>query len=39
MIPGDLVAVFNFRFSTESTVEGLQKRVADILDKLSLIHI
>ena len=36
VIPGDLVAVFNFRFSTESTVEGLQKRVADILDKHDL---
>ena len=36
VIPGDLVAVFNFRFSTESTVEGLQKRVADILDKHGL---
>ncbi len=28
--------MFNFRFSTESTVEGLQKRVADILDKHGL---
>ena len=36
VIPGDLVAIFNFRFSTESTVEGLQKRVADILDKHDL---
>ncbi|WP_409317639.1 succinyl-diaminopimelate desuccinylase [Pseudomonas sp. KCJK9016] len=36
VIPGDLVALFNFRFSTESTVEGLQKRVADILDKHNL---
>ncbi|MBM7059860.1 succinyl-diaminopimelate desuccinylase [Pseudomonas sp. UL073] len=36
VIPGDLVAVFNFRFSTESTVEGLQQRVAAILDKHGL---
>jgi len=36
VIPGDLVAVFNFRFSTESTVEGLQQRVAAILDKHEL---
>jgi succinyl-diaminopimelate desuccinylase len=32
VIPGDLQAVFNFRFSTESTVEGLKQRVIDILD-------
>ncbi|MCD5994770.1 succinyl-diaminopimelate desuccinylase [Pseudomonas sp. CDFA 602] len=36
VIPGELVAVFNFRFSTESTVEGLKSRVAEILDKHSL---
>ncbi len=36
VIPGELVAVFNFRFSTESTVEGLQKRVEAILDKHGL---
>jgi succinyl-diaminopimelate desuccinylase len=36
VIPGDLTAVFNFRFSTESTVEGLQQRVATILDKHGL---
>ncbi|WP_288374767.1 succinyl-diaminopimelate desuccinylase [uncultured Pseudomonas sp.] len=36
VIPGDLVALFNFRFSTESTVEGLQQRVAAILDKHQL---
>ncbi|MGY4531143.1 succinyl-diaminopimelate desuccinylase [Pseudomonas sp. TE3786] len=36
VIPGDLEAVFNFRFSTESTVEGLQQRVATILDKHGL---
>ncbi|MFR0672485.1 succinyl-diaminopimelate desuccinylase [Enterobacterales bacterium AW_CKDN230030176-1A_HGKHYDSX7] len=32
VVPGELTALFNFRFSTESTVEGLQQRVAAILD-------
>ncbi|HEX8595913.1 MAG TPA: succinyl-diaminopimelate desuccinylase [Pseudomonas sp.] len=36
VIPGELVAIFNFRFSTESTVEGLKQRVATILDKHDL---
>lgn len=36
VIPGELEVVFNFRFSTESTVEGLQQRVATILDKHGL---
>ena len=36
VIPGELKAVFNFRFSTESTVEGLQQRVSAILDKHGL---
>ncbi|THG84102.1 succinyl-diaminopimelate desuccinylase [Pseudomonas sp. A-1] len=36
VIPGELTALFNFRFSTESTVDGLQKRVAAILDKHGL---
>lgn len=36
VIPGELKAVFNFRFSTESTVEGLQQRVAAILDQHGL---
>jgi len=36
VVPGDLTALFNFRFSTESTVEGLQQRVAAILDKHEL---
>jgi len=31
VIPGSLVIDFNFRFSTESTPEGLQQRVRDIL--------
>lgn len=33
VIPGELTCVFNFRFSTESTVESLQQRVAAILDR------
>jgi succinyl-diaminopimelate desuccinylase len=31
VIPGTLVIDFNFRFSTESTPEGLQQRVVDLL--------
>ncbi|MEN3365644.1 MAG: succinyl-diaminopimelate desuccinylase [Burkholderiales bacterium] len=33
VIPGEVVIDFNFRFSTASTVEGLQQRVHAILDK------
>ena len=36
VIPGELEVICNFRFSTESTVEGLQQRVAAILDKHGL---
>mgnify|MGYP002775070576 CR=1 FL=1 len=36
VIPGSLVADFNFRFSTESTPEGLQKLVHDVLDRHGL---
>jgi succinyl-diaminopimelate desuccinylase len=36
VIPGELLVVFNFRFSTESTVEALQRRVEDILSKYAL---
>ena len=36
VIPGTLEAVFNFRFSTESTVESLQQRTAAILDSHGL---
>jgi succinyl-diaminopimelate desuccinylase len=36
VIPGELKAIFNFRFSTESTVEGLQQRVMAILNKHGL---
>ena len=32
IIPGEVVIDFNFRFSTASTVEGLQQRVRAILD-------
>ncbi|MFF7708069.1 succinyl-diaminopimelate desuccinylase [Pseudomonas sp. NPDC007930] len=36
VIPGTLTALFNFRFSTESSVDGLKQRVAAILDKHGL---
>ena len=36
VIPGEVVIDFNFRFSTESTPEGLQARVLAILDKHGL---
>lgn len=36
VIPGDLEVMFNFRFSTESTVESLQQRVIDTLNKHDL---
>ena len=36
VIPGAVVIDFNFRFSPESTIEGLQKRVLAILDKHGL---
>ncbi|MGM3388490.1 succinyl-diaminopimelate desuccinylase [Stutzerimonas stutzeri] len=36
VIPGTLEVVFNFRFSTESTVEDLKQRTAAILDKHGL---
>jgi len=36
VIPGTLVVDFNFRFSTESTPDGLQARVADILARHGL---
>jgi acetylornithine deacetylase/succinyl-diaminopimelate desuccinylase-like protein len=36
VIPGTVVVDFNFRFSTESTAEGLQQRVADILARHGL---
>ena len=36
VIPADAVVDFNFRFSTESTAESLQRRVAGTLDGLEL---
>jgi len=36
VIPGHLDILFNFRFSTASTVDGLQKRVHAILDRHGL---
>ncbi|MBB1313904.1 MULTISPECIES: succinyl-diaminopimelate desuccinylase [Aliivibrio] len=36
VIPGTAEIMFNFRFSTESTVEGLQQRVIELLDKHNL---
>ena len=36
IIPGNVVVDFNFRFSTESTPEGLQQRVADVLHRHGL---
>ena len=36
VIPGEVVVEFNFRFSTESTAEGLKQRVHALLDRHSL---
>jgi succinyl-diaminopimelate desuccinylase len=36
IIPGDVVVDFNFRFSTESTADGLQQRVHTVLDRHGL---
>ncbi|MGC3292835.1 peptidase dimerization domain-containing protein, partial [Pseudomonas aeruginosa] len=36
VIPGEQTALLYFRFTTESTVEGLLKRVEAILDKHGL---
>jgi succinyl-diaminopimelate desuccinylase len=36
VIPGELVIDFNFRFSTESTPEGLQHRLEDVLRRHGL---
>ena len=36
VIPGSVVIDFNFRFSTESTPEGLQQRVAEVLARHGL---
>ena len=36
VVPGELEVHFNFRFSTESTSEGLQARVCELLDRHGL---
>ena len=36
VIPGEAVVDFNFRFCTESSSEGLQKRVREVLDRHAL---
>lgn len=36
VIPGEAVLDFNFRFSTESTPQSLQQRVAEVLDRHGL---
>jgi succinyl-diaminopimelate desuccinylase len=36
VIPGDVVVDFNFRFSTESTPDGLKARVHELLDRHGL---
>jgi len=36
VVPGELELLFNFRFSTESTAERLQRRCTDILDRHGL---
>jgi succinyl-diaminopimelate desuccinylase len=38
VVPGEAVIDFNFRFSTESTPEGLQARVAEILARHGVVH-
>jgi succinyl-diaminopimelate desuccinylase len=38
VIPGDLVVDFNFRFSTESTAEGLKARVHEVLERHGVEH-
>ena len=36
VIPGEVVVDFNFRFCTESTPQGLQQRLRDVLDRHGL---
>ncbi|VVE89587.1 succinyl-diaminopimelate desuccinylase [Pandoraea bronchicola] len=38
VIPGELTVMFNFRFSTASTSEGLQQRVHELLDRHGLTY-
>ena len=39
VIPGEIEVIFNFRYSTESTHDGLQARVCAILDKHQLEYV
>jgi len=39
VIPGEMVADFNFRFSTESTPDGLRTRVHELLDRHGLDYV
>ena len=39
VIPGEMEVVFNFRFSTESTEQGLRDRLESILDKHDLDYV
>ena len=38
VIPGELTVLFNFRFSTASTSDGLQQRVHELLDRHGLTY-
>ncbi|RUO35189.1 succinyl-diaminopimelate desuccinylase [Aliidiomarina sanyensis] len=38
VVPGRMRVTFNLRFSTESTAEGLQQRIIDILDRHELTY-
>jgi succinyl-diaminopimelate desuccinylase len=38
VVPGELVVDFNFRFSTESTAEGLKARVHEVLERHAVEH-
>lgn len=38
VIPGEALIDFNFRFSTESTPEGLKQRVVELLDRHGIAH-
>jgi succinyl-diaminopimelate desuccinylase len=38
VIPGDAVVDFNFRFSTESTADGLKSRIAEVLVRHGVQH-
>jgi succinyl-diaminopimelate desuccinylase len=39
VIPGELNAVFNLRFSTEITADGIKKKCEDLLDESGVITI